>query len=175
MRRWIMILALWSAPAAASAFELTPKAQAALERGQAYAEHQGIMIRSGHSLEMLAKADVFVIDQAALRPESGGVTSRLRELGRIPLMISSDSSDVVQAAAAGLRIAPDRVYAEALPHDLPRPERRETVLAIFRDSADGERFDPFTAEEKARLRAAYARDLERIAALDPDILIRAGG
>jgi hypothetical protein len=64
--------------------------------------------------------------------------------------------------------------AEALPPDLPRPERRETVLAIFRDSAAGARFDPFTAEEKARLRAAYARDLERIAALDPDILIRAG-
>lgn len=64
--------------------------------------------------------------------------------------------------------------AEALPPDLPRPERREKVLAIFRDSAAGARFDPFTAEEKARLRAAYARDLERIAALDPDILIRAG-
>jgi hypothetical protein len=38
MRRWIMVLALWAAAAGASAFELTPKAQAALDRGQAYAE-----------------------------------------------------------------------------------------------------------------------------------------
>ncbi len=65
--------------------------------------------------------------------------------------------------------------AEALPHDLPRPERRERVLAIFRDSGAGARFDPFTADEKAQLRAAYARDLERIEALDPGILIRAAG
>ena len=62
--------------------------------------------------------------------------------------------------------------AEALPPDMPRPERREKVLEIFRDSAGAERFDPFAPEEKALLRAAYARDLERIEALDPAILIR---
>ena len=62
--------------------------------------------------------------------------------------------------------------AEALPPDLPRAERRARVLEIFRASGDGERFDPFTAEEKAALRAAYARDLERIEALDPGILLR---
>ena len=62
--------------------------------------------------------------------------------------------------------------AEALPHDMPRPERRAKVLEIFRDSADGERFDPFAPEEKALLRAAYAQDLARIEALDPGILIR---
>ncbi|MFN8464856.1 MAG: HAD-IC family P-type ATPase [Caldilineaceae bacterium] len=87
----------------------------AILRAQAYAEQHGILIRSGHSLEILAKADVFVFDQAALRPESAGVTSRLREMERTPLMISSDSGDIVRAAAAGLRIAPDHVYAEALP------------------------------------------------------------
>ena len=65
--------------------------------------------------------------------------------------------------------------AEALPHALSRPERRAKVLEIFRDSAGGARFDPFAPEEKALLRAAYARDLERIEALDPGILIRAGG
>jgi hypothetical protein len=62
--------------------------------------------------------------------------------------------------------------AEALPHDLPRPERRAKVLEIFRAAGDGERFDPFAPEEKAVLRAAYARDLERIEALDPGIPIR---
>ena len=62
--------------------------------------------------------------------------------------------------------------AEALPPGMPRPERRAQVLEIFRDSGDGERFDPFAPAEKALLRAAYARDLERIAALDPGLLIR---
>ena len=62
--------------------------------------------------------------------------------------------------------------AEALPAGLPRPERRERVLAIFRDAGDGARFDPFAPTEKALLRAAYARDLARIEALDPGIMIR---
>jgi hypothetical protein len=62
--------------------------------------------------------------------------------------------------------------AEALPADMPREERRARVLEIFRASGDGERFDPFTAEEKALLRAAYDQDLARIDALDPGILIR---
>ena len=43
---------------------------------------------------------------------------------------------------------------------------------IFRASGDGARFDPFTPGEKALLRTAYARDLERIAGMDPGILIR---
>ncbi len=46
------------------------------------------------------------------------------------------------------------------------------VLEIFRNSGDGERFDPFAPAEKEFLRAAYARDLERIAALDPGILMQ---
>jgi hypothetical protein len=62
--------------------------------------------------------------------------------------------------------------AEALPDAMPRPERRAKVLEIFRASGDGERFDPFAPAEKALLRAAYERDLERIEALDPGILIR---
>lgn len=62
--------------------------------------------------------------------------------------------------------------AEALPPDMPRPERRERVLEIFRTSGDGARFDPFAPAEKELLRAAYARDIERIEALDPGILIR---
>ncbi len=69
----------------------------AILRAQAYAEQHGVQIRSGHSLEMLAKADVFVFDQAALRPESADVTSRLRALARTPLMVSSDYSDIVRA------------------------------------------------------------------------------
>jgi hypothetical protein len=36
----------------------------------------------------------------------------------------------------------------------------------------GAPFDPFAPEEKALLRAAYARDLERIDALDPAIMVR---
>ncbi len=98
-------------------------------RAQAYAEQHGVLIRSGHSLEILAKADVFVFDQAALRPQSAAVTRGLRELARTPLMISSDSGDVVRAAAAGLQIAPDHVYAEVLP--------QQKVEILQRLQADG--------------------------------------
>jgi hypothetical protein len=63
--------------------------------------------------------------------------------------------------------------AEALPHDMLRPERRARVLEIFRDTGDGERFDPFSPAEKEALHAAYARDIERIEALDPGIMVRA--
>ena len=101
----------------------------AILRAQAYAEQHGVQLRSGRALEMLAKADVFVFDQAALRPESAGVTSALRELERIPLMISSDSSAVVRAAAAGLQIAPDHIYAEAQP--------QQKVQILQRLQADG--------------------------------------
>jgi hypothetical protein len=62
--------------------------------------------------------------------------------------------------------------AEALPAGMPPAERRAAVLEIFRTSGDGARFDPFAPEEKALLCAAYARDLERIAELDPGLLIR---
>lgn len=62
--------------------------------------------------------------------------------------------------------------AEALPADMPRAERRARVLEIFREAGEGERFDPFDAAEKEALRAAYARDLERIEALDPEILLK---
>jgi hypothetical protein len=62
--------------------------------------------------------------------------------------------------------------AEALPADMPLAVRRAEVLEIFRNSGDGERFDPFDPEEKELLRGAYARDLERIAELDPGILVQ---
>jgi hypothetical protein len=62
--------------------------------------------------------------------------------------------------------------AEALPPAMPRPERRARVLEIFRDAGGGAPFDPFAPEEKALLEAAYGRDIERIAALDPGILVR---
>ena len=63
--------------------------------------------------------------------------------------------------------------AEALPADMPRAERRARVLEIFRETGEGARFDPFDAAEKEALRAAYARDLAGIAALDPGILLQA--
>ena len=109
----------------------------AILRAQTYAEQHGVLIRSGHSLEALAKADVFVFDQAALRPESAGVTTRLRALERTPLMVSSNSSDIVRAAAAGLQIAPDHVYAEALPQQkveiLQRLQAEGRTVAVVGD------------------------------------------
>ena len=62
---------------------------------------------------------------------------------------------------------------EALP-PLPELERRERVRAIFRadDAGGGPPFRPFSDAERGLLRAAYAADLERIAALDPELLLR---
>jgi hypothetical protein len=61
--------------------------------------------------------------------------------------------------------------AEALPHTLTRAERDARVRAIFA-SPSGERYQPFTPEERRHLRAAYDADLERIAASFPDLLMR---
>ena len=46
------------------------------------------------------------------------------------------------------------------------------MRAIFKASGDGERFRPFAGAEREQLQAAYAADLERIAALDPEMLLR---
>ena len=62
--------------------------------------------------------------------------------------------------------------AEALPATMPEPERRARVREIFKQAGDGARFQPWSAEEKAQLRAAYAADIERIAGLGPDVLMR---
>jgi hypothetical protein len=53
------------------------------------------------------------------------------------------------------------------------PERRERAREIFRaEGGEGPRFGPFSDEERAVLQAGYAADLERIAALDPETLLR---
>ena len=63
--------------------------------------------------------------------------------------------------------------AEALPAGMPEAERRARVRAIFPPPpATGARFQPFSAEERRLLQAAYAADLERIAGLGPDVLMR---
>ena len=46
------------------------------------------------------------------------------------------------------------------------------MRAIFRRPGDWARFHPFSGEERRLLRAAYAPDLERIAGLGPDVLMR---
>jgi hypothetical protein len=62
--------------------------------------------------------------------------------------------------------------AEALPADLPYGERRARVHDIFAASEpEGDRFRPFSRGERARLRAAYDDDLERIARDYPDAMM----
>ena len=62
--------------------------------------------------------------------------------------------------------------AEALPADLPYGERRARVHDIFAASEpEGDRFRPFSRGERARLRAAYDDDLERIVRDYPDALM----
>jgi hypothetical protein len=63
--------------------------------------------------------------------------------------------------------------AEALPRDLPQPERLARVRAIFAAAEPGaDPFRPFGAAERQRLRARYEADLERIARVHPGVLMR---
>ena len=96
-----------------------------------------------------------------LPPGAGGHPWRSLRLRPRPLPAMEDPYWTKSPDLAAIRAA------EALPHDMPARERRAQVLEIFRNSGDGTRFDPFAPADKELLRAAYARDLERIAALDP--------
>jgi hypothetical protein len=61
---------------------------------------------------------------------------------------------------------------EALPPELAGAAWRAEVARIYGASDPaGPRFAPFAPEAAARLRAAYRADLERIAALGPDVLM----
>lgn len=63
--------------------------------------------------------------------------------------------------------------AEALPQGLEPSERRALVNAIYAASdPEAPRFAPFSGAEACVLRTAYAADLARIVALDPDVLMR---
>ena len=63
--------------------------------------------------------------------------------------------------------------AEALPRDLPRAERLTRVREIFAAAEPGaDPFRPFGTAERQRLRAQYEADLERIARVHPDVLMR---
>ena len=63
--------------------------------------------------------------------------------------------------------------AEALPRDLPRAERLTRVREIFAAGEPGaDPFRPFGTAERQRLRARYEADLERIARVHPDVLMR---
>ena len=93
-----------------------------------------------------------------------GALAGLDELGPLPQV--ADPASTKSPGLEAIRAV------EALPA-MPEPERREQAWAIFRaDPGGGARFRPFSEEERAILRAAYAADLERIAALDPGILLR---
>lgn len=62
--------------------------------------------------------------------------------------------------------------AEALPADLAQPARRALVEEIFAAAGPGTPFRPFSTVEQGAFEAAYAADVERIAALGQGILIR---
>jgi hypothetical protein len=63
--------------------------------------------------------------------------------------------------------------AEALPADLPAVERQARVREIFAASEPGaDRFRPFGPAERQRLRADYEADLDRIARVYPEVMMR---
>jgi hypothetical protein len=63
--------------------------------------------------------------------------------------------------------------AEALPASLSRPERLARVRALYAAAEPGaDRFRPFAPAERQRLRADYEADLDRIAQVYPELLMR---
>ncbi len=104
--------------------------------------------------------------QEDYRANAGAILAALcgREIGPLPAI--EDPPWTKSPDLAAIR------EAEALPPDMPRDDRRIRALEIFADSGAGARFEPFAEEERRRLQAAYAADLERIAALDPGMLMR---
>lgn len=88
------------------------------------------------------------------------------ELGALPQI--SDPSWTRSPSAEGIAVA------EALPADLTRAERRRRVVAIYEEFGGQERFRPFGAAERRKLRAAYEADIERIARVYPDVMLRFG-
>lgn len=88
-----------------------------------------------------------------------------RALGELPDL--SDPAWTRSPSAAAI------AEAEALPLAMPLPEREMRVRALFEASDPGaDRFRPFGAGERQRLRAAYDADLGRIAQAFPDMLMR---
>jgi hypothetical protein len=62
-----------------------------------------------------------------------------------------------------------------MPPGLPHAERLARVRDIYSTSEPGgDRFRPFSAPERQRLRAAYDADLERIARDHPDAIMTFG-
>ncbi len=88
-----------------------------------------------------------------------------RALGPLPEI--SDPTWTRSPSAAAI------ATVEALPGDLSHAERLARVRAVFAAAEPGaDRFQPFAAAERQRLRARYAADLERIAHAWPDVLMR---
>lgn len=64
--------------------------------------------------------------------------------------------------------------AEALPRELPKPQRRSAVLKAYGEapSEPGRKFRPFSADESKALQKSYQEDLNRIAGLGADVLMK---
>jgi hypothetical protein len=87
------------------------------------------------------------------------------EIGPLPEI--SDPSWTRSPSAAAI------AEVERLPADMPPAERSVRVREIFAASAPGaDRFRPFSAAERQRLRGDYEADLGRIAQVYPDTLMQ---
>jgi hypothetical protein len=105
--------------------------------------------------------------QEDYRGNTAAILGALTGIGALPAL--PEVADPAWTKSPGL----EAIRAvEALP-PMPETERRERARAIFAAAGgEGGRFRPFEPEERAMLQAGYAADLERIAALDPKILLR---
>jgi cation transport ATPase len=98
----------------------------AILAAQTRAARDGVVIRSGRAMEMLAQVDTVLFDNtSALRPESAEVIAGLRELGKGAYVASGDSRPTVRASAVSLGVDPANVYAGLLPE-----QKMDLVMAL---------------------------------------------
>jgi hypothetical protein len=113
----------------------------------------------GVPLRIWRQEDYRANARAIMEAVSGRVLGPLPEISD-PTWTRSPSAGAVAAA-------------EALPRDLPPGERLARVRAIFAAADPGaDPFRPFETADRQRLRAWYEADLERIAEVHRDVLMR---
>jgi cation transport ATPase len=98
----------------------------AILAAQTRAARNGVVIRSGRAMEMLAQVDTVLFDRiATLRPASAELIAGLRELGKGVYVASGDASSAVSTAAAAVGVDPANVYAGLLPE-----QKMDLVMAL---------------------------------------------
>ena len=97
----------------------------AILTAQVSATRNGILVRSGRAMEMLAQVGAVVLCFSRPGPEDGEVIAALREMHKVVFVASGESNSTVEAATADLGLDPAHTFAALLPQ-----EKADIVTAL---------------------------------------------